>query len=65
MGAREIDMDLFNRMRHYLARIGRYWARIAVDTNPDFDGQDIPDEDILSGLDIVREYLAQVVTEIE
>jgi hypothetical protein len=42
-----------------------FWVRVDMDTNPDFDGQDIPDDEISSGDLLIFEQLLVVVARIK
>ena len=48
-----------------LRALALFWARIAMDTNPDFDGRDVADEEISSGDLLIFEQLLVVVARIE
>jgi len=57
----EINMDLVRQATEVLRRLGQFWGRIEVDTNPEFDGQEVTDEDIRSGPSILVDFLLNVV----
>lgn len=44
-----INTHLITEAHRLISLIGRFWGRVSIDTNSDFDGQDVADEDILSG----------------
>lgn len=58
-----VDWQLFERVTHYVKVLGRFWGRVAVDTNSDFDGQSIRDEDIESSAMILLRYMREIVEE--
>ena len=55
-----IDLSLFAEAHRLLQALGRFWGRIEVDTNPDFDGKDVLDEDIKSGSMLLMEHILSV-----
>lgn len=52
-------------VRDVLRSLVVFWARIAMDTNPDFDHQDIADEEIAAGDSLVFDQLLVVVARLE
>ena len=53
----EVDINLVLAAADILRRLGQFWGRIAVDTNEDFDGREIADEDIRSGGSLFVDFL--------
>lgn len=56
----EVDIDLVRAVAEILRRLGQFWGRIEVDINEDFDGMEIADEDIRSGVSIFVDFLLDV-----
>lgn len=46
---KSIDVQLFHRVYHYLALIGRFWARVDMDIQDDPRLADVKDEEITPG----------------
>lgn len=59
----DIDVDRIRQMNHLLKSLGVFWGRIEVDINPDFDGQDVDDEGIQSGIMLLMEHLLAAAEE--
>ena len=55
-------MDLLLRARGIIQRLGQFWGQIDVDTNPQFDDQDVAPEDIRSGQSLLFDYVLSLVT---
>lgn len=58
-----VDQALFSELRHYIGVLGRFWGRVAMDSDYRFDHQHIPDSDIESGCMVLVGYIAQLVNE--
>ena len=56
----EVDIELVRSVAEVLRRLGQFWGRIVVDTNGDFDGVEVADDDIRSGASIFVEFLLNV-----
>ena len=57
----KIDFQLFFEAHRLLTALGRFWGRIEVDVNPDFDGQEVKDEDIKSGPMLLMEHILAIL----
>jgi hypothetical protein len=53
----DVDLARIREMRDIIAALGRFWVRIDIDCDPQFDGQVIDDADIKSGVMVVMEML--------
>ena len=60
---REIDLDLVAGARRVLRRLGVFWGRINVDSDPDYDHVDVADEDITSAASLLIEHLIEILGE--
>src|SRR5207245_1148725 len=58
-----VKVDLLTSAAEVLARLDRFWGRIAVDVNPDFDSGDVADDDITGGSMAVVGVLLHAVSE--
>lgn len=58
--AHDLDVERIREMRELLAVLGLFWGRITVDTDPDFDGQQIADDDIRSMVSVFMDHLVDV-----
>lgn len=46
----EVDVELFGLIAGLVTKIDRWWIReVELPRNPDFDGRDVPDDEIVSG----------------
>ena len=54
---RDVDVTRIRQMQDIVAALGRFWGRITVDTDPQFDGQDIADAGIQSGIMMLMNIL--------
>lgn len=52
-----IDLAMLHEMRDLIAALGVFWGRIEIETNGDFDGQEIADADIKSSFSMMIDYL--------
>ena len=59
----QIDLELLNACRELVIRIGRFWARLDLETDPEFDGRDIADKDFRPGMGIMLEYIAKAAAD--
>lgn len=62
----EVNLDVLLNAREALIALGRFWGRIAVESNPANDGVEIDDSSIQSGVSIAFDYvlgLASISTE--
>lgn len=55
--------DAVDRVRRYHRKIGNFWGRIEVDTNPDLAGQEIDFEGIVSGTTALLDFMAFSLSE--
>jgi hypothetical protein len=58
----DVSVDLLLRARGIIKRLGQFWGQIDVDTNPQFDGQEVAPEDIHSGQSLLFDYVLSLVT---
>ncbi len=56
-----IDHNLLLEAHRLITALGRFWGRIEVDTNSEFDGHDVRDEDIKSGAMLLMEHILVVL----
>jgi uncharacterized protein (DUF1697 family) len=56
----EVKTDLLLAAVDCVRTLGVFWGRITVDTDPQWDGKDVADEDIKSGSYLLMEYLASL-----
>ena len=54
----DVHTDLLVAAIECVRKLGVFWGSIEVDTNPDWDGQDVDYDDIKSGAYLLMEYLA-------
>lgn len=53
----DIDLPLLSKMRDLIASLGRFWGRMEVSMNPDFDGVDVDETEIRSGILVLMDHL--------
>jgi hypothetical protein len=53
----EVNTDLLVEARGCLRSVCLFWGRITVDSNEEFDGQEIADEDIVSPMVSLLDYI--------
>jgi hypothetical protein len=53
----EIDLTLMKDMAVIIRAIGAFFGRIAMDSDPEFAGRDVKDEDIRSGTSLLMDHL--------
>lgn len=53
----EINVKLLEEMATILRAVGSFFGRIAVECDPDFDGEDVKDDDIKSGTSLLMDHL--------
>lgn len=58
-----VDFSLFAEANRLIAVLGRFWGRIEVDINPDFDNQEVRDEDIVSGPMMLMQHILSIVAD--
>lgn len=56
-----IDTGLVAEAHRLMTAIGRFWGRVSLDTNPDFDGQEVADEDISSGSMLLMNHVLSIL----
>jgi len=59
-----VDVALLREMRDIIAALGVFWGRIEIDTDPDFVGRDVADEDIRSGVSLFMDHLVAAAEEV-
>lgn len=60
-----LDSDKEKKMFDYIEKIERWWIReVEIPTNPNFDGKEIPDEEILPGKVIFYTYIKSITDEL-
>lgn len=59
----DIDRDLLLAATDLLRRIGLFWARIDIDSDEEFDGRDIADEEITPGLSAFVDLLLSALVD--
>lgn len=57
-----VNWHLFARLRHFVKVLALFWRRVAIDSLEQFDGQEISDADMQSGLGVLIDYIDQVVS---
>ena len=60
-----IDTTMLADMAAILRSIGVFWGRIAIETNGDFDGKDVKDDDIRSGATVLMAHLVTACESLE
>jgi hypothetical protein len=58
----DVSVELLFEVRDVIRRLGQFWGQIVVDTNEDFDGQDVAPEDIRSGASLLFDYILSLTT---
>lgn len=54
-------LELFNDMINLLTKIGRWWIiNVEIPTNPDYDGQEINEDEITPGMNITLQLLFDI-----
>lgn len=56
----EVKADLLLAAVDCVRALGVFWGRISIDCDPQWDGQDVADEDIKSGSYLLMEYLIPI-----
>jgi len=60
-----LDTDKEKKMFDYIEKIERWWIReVEIPTNPDFDGKEIPDEEILPGKVMFYTYIKSITDDL-
>jgi hypothetical protein len=60
----EINVDLLGSIYELLTKIDRWWIKeVDIPTNPDFDGQEVADADIQSGIMICMQMMLRIATD--
>jgi len=60
-----LGTNLEKKIFNYIEKIERWWIReVEIPTNPDFDGKEIPDEEIISGKVIFYTYIKSITDEL-
>jgi len=58
-----VDVTLLRKMKYYLNIIGRFWGQIEMETSTDFKGLKIDYNGIVSGKQMLFDYLISIVDE--
>jgi hypothetical protein len=58
----DVSIELLFEVRDVLQRLGQFWGRIVVDTNEEFDGQEVAPEDIRSGTSLLFDFILSLTT---
>ena len=53
----DIDLALLGTMRNLIAILGQFWGAIEVSMNPEFDGADVVETEIRSGVLMLMDHL--------
>lgn len=53
----DANIERIREARDLIVILGRFWGRISVDVNPDFDADAVNDEDIHSGMSMLMNLL--------
>ena len=56
-----VDVRLLSEARRLITLLGRFWGRIAIAGDEQFDGQEIPDEEIESGSMLLMAHILSIV----
>jgi hypothetical protein len=60
---KDLEDEQLQVVQELLVKVDRWWVReIEIPTNPDFDGQDVPDEEISSGNMLMLAMIFDVVS---
>jgi hypothetical protein len=60
-----IDEKKERQIFEFIKKIERWWIReVEIPTNPDFDGKDIPDDEIMSGKEIFYSYIKNITDDL-
>jgi hypothetical protein len=60
----EINIDLLGSIYVLLTKIDRWWIKeIHIPTNPDFDGQEVADDEIQSGVMLCMQMMISIATD--
>lgn len=62
--AHDVPVELLLEMQELLGALGRFWGRIEVDIDPDFDTADVSDADIVSGPMLFMDHLLTIAAEL-
>ncbi|MBW4460991.1 MAG: hypothetical protein KME47_12255 [Nodosilinea sp. WJT8-NPBG4] len=60
----EINIDLLESIYELLTKIDRWWIKeVEIPTNPEFDGQEVADDDIQSGVMLCMQMMLRIATD--
>ncbi len=59
--SKEFDLKMIEKTQHYVHKIDSFWGRVEVDTNPEYDNQEIDYEGITSLKSIALNHIAEAV----
>jgi hypothetical protein len=60
----EINIDLLGSIYELLTKIDRWWIKeVDIPTNPDFDRQEVADDDIQSGMMLCMQMMLRIATD--
>ena len=59
----EVNIDLMAEIVRLVSKIDRWWVReVEIPTNADCDGEEITDEEIISGRMIILQIMLRILT---
>lgn len=60
----EINVNLLGSIYELLTKIDRWWIKeVDIPTNPDFDGQEVADDEIQSGMMLCMQIMFRIATD--
>lgn len=60
----EINVNLLESVYELLTKIDRWWIKeVDIPTNPDFDGQEVADDEIQSGMMLCMQMMLRIATD--
>ncbi len=60
----EINVNLLGSIYELLTKIDRWWIKeVDIPTNPDFDGQEVADDEIQSGMMLCMQMMLRIATD--
>lgn len=60
-----VDIAMIHELKELIGALGVFWGRIEVDINLDFDGREVEDAEIRSGVSLLMEHLVAAAKEAE
>jgi hypothetical protein len=58
-----INWIIFDKLKHYITILSRFWTRVTIDSHEEFDGIKIKDEELDKGIIILIYYIEEVIKE--